>query len=222
MKFYFFKTATILKIYLVMLALLTVACSKQETSEIPNPEELSYPDQEGWNSTVIYTTDGIMNAEIRYGHMQRFKKRKIVEFDSGLEIDFYNEKGEHTTKLTSNKGRLNEVSKDIEVFEQVVVVSDSGINLATEHLWWNNSIEKVVSDEFVTITTAEQDTFYGYGFESDQYLENWTIKQISGKARKGLQLDLEFSGKKSKSDSVTADSLESQENAVIDSVFLKE
>ena len=138
--------------------------------------------------------------------MQRFKQRKTVEFDDGIEIDFYNENGEHTSKLTSQRGRLNEATSDIEAFGNVVVISDSGINLKTEHLYWDNSMEKVVSDTFVTITTADQDTFYGVGFESDQYLNNWVVRRIYGKTGKGLELELETKSPANKGDTTAIDS----------------
>ncbi len=181
-------------------------CQKNQENNIEKAVETEYPDQEGWNSTMTSTKDGVISAVIRYGHMKRFKKRKVVEFDSTIEIDFYDEKGIHTSKLTSEKGKLNEGTNDIEAIINVVVVSDSGINLKTEQIWWDNSVEKVVTDKFVTITTAQNDTFYGYGFESDQYLDNWSIRKFSGKAGRGLELDIEFSENKHRTDSVTVDS----------------
>ncbi len=203
-----------------ILFLIFFACGGEEGNQSQETQSELLPDQEAWNSTVSSSIDGRLNAVIRYGHMRRFKSRKVVELDSGIEIDFYNEKGEHTSKLTSERGKLNEASNDIEAFGNVVVVSDSGINLKTEHLYWDNSIEKVVSDTFVTITTAEQDTFYGFGFESDQFLNNWVIRKISGKTSKGIDLQLE-ERKKTKTDTVKIDSVAAKGNADIDSVSEK-
>ncbi|NOZ63182.1 MAG: LPS export ABC transporter periplasmic protein LptC [Calditrichaeota bacterium] len=195
-----------------------VACQKNEKNKAVEDERAPLPDQEAWNSTVTSTVDGKLNAVIHYGHMQRFKQRKVVDFDDGIEIDFYNEKGEHASKLTSERGKLNEASSDIEAFGNVVVVSDSGINLRTEHLYWDNSIEKVVSDTFVTITSADQDTFYGIGFESDQYLNNWVIRRISGKTSRGLDLQLEKKEKAAEKDSSLVDSTAAKGDAAADSL----
>lgn len=183
--------------------LIISGCQKKNEETVANIEEIEYPDQEGWNSTVTSSKNGIVGAIIEYGHMQRFKKRKIVEFDSGIVVDFYDEQGVHASNLTSKKGRLDEATNNIEAFGNVVVVSDTGITLKTERLRWDNSIEKIVSNDYVTIVTAEQDTFYGNGFESDQNLENWHITGFSGKASKGLDLNFQFSKKKQKSDSAT-------------------
>ncbi len=177
------------------------SCQKKQDNVVADMEQIEYPDQEGWNSTVISSKNGVVDAVIKYGHMQRFEKRKVVEFDSGIVVDFYNEKGVHTSNLISEKGRLDEATNNIEAFGKVAVVSDTGITLKTERLKWDNSIEKIISNNYVTIVTAEKDTFYGNGFESDQNLENWHITGFSGKASKGLDLNIQFSKKKQKIDS---------------------
>lgn len=177
------------------------SCHKKEDNFVVNMEQTEYPDQEGWNSTVISSKNGIVDAIIKYGHMRRFEKRKVVDFDSGIVVDFYNEKGVHTSNLVSEKGKLDEATKNIDAFGNVVVVSDTGITLKTQRLRWDNSIEKIISNNFVTIVTAEKDTFYGNGFESDQNLENWHITGFSGKASKGLDLNIQFNKRKTKSDS---------------------
>ena len=193
---------TIILIWLSALSII-INCQKKSDETIANNTEIEYPDQEGWNSTVTSSKNGIVTAIIRYGHMQRFKKRKVVNLDNGITVDFFNEMGEHTSKLTSEKGKMDEATNNIEAFGNVVVVSDTGITLKTEKLRWDNSIEKIVSNDFVTIITADQDTFYGNGFESDQNLENWHITSFSGKSSRGFDLDFQLNKKKQKGDSVT-------------------
>ena len=197
------KNILIILITSLLGIIILVGCQKKQDTVVADMEQTEYPDQEGWNSTVTSSKKGIVGATIKYGHMQRFKKRKVVEFDSGVVVDFYDEQGVHTSNLTSHKGRLDEATNNIEAYGNVVVVSDTGINLKTERLKWDNSIEKIISNNFVTIVTAEKDTFYGNGFESDQNLENWHIIGFSGKASKGLDLDFQFKKKKQETDSAS-------------------
>ncbi len=193
--------------FLVLFGLLLISnCQKKNEEAAAEIEELEYADQEGWNSKVISSKNGVIGATINYGHMQRFKKRKIVELDGGIIVDFYNEKGIHTSNLISERGRLDEATNNIEAFGNVVVVSDTGITLKTERLRWDNSIEKIVSNDFVTIITADQDTFFGNGFESDQNLENWHIISFSGKTSRGLDLNFQLEKRKGKSDSININS----------------
>lgn len=172
---------------------LNLNCAREEEVKQVK-EKKDYPTQEGWNSTLIATRNGKKTAIIKYGYMSRYDNKKVAYFDEGVEVDFFNEKGEQTSKLTSQKGQLDEKTNTVTAMENVVVVSDSGITLKTEKLWWDNALERVKSDQFVTITTIEDDTLYGVGFESDQTLSNWMLLEPRGKTDKGVNLD--FSNQK--------------------------
>ena len=164
-------------------------CQQKDSSNLNNVNSEKLPDQEGWNSTITATTNGRITARINYGYMKKFNKKKLVFFEDGITIDFFNEEGQHTSKLTSQKGKLDEKTNNVEAYENVVLVSDSGYTLQTEKLWWDNTIEKVISDQFVTITTIENDTLHGVGFESDRTLVNWTINEVRGKTAKNFDLN---------------------------------
>lgn len=184
---------------ILFISIIAVQCQQRNNSVSNNKE--TFPDQEGWNSTLTATTKGQLAAIIKYGHMKRYNKKNLTYFDKGIIVDFFDENGHHTSKLTSNKGKLDEKTNNVEAIENVVVVSDSGITLMTEKLWWDNALEKVVSDQFVTITTVEKDTFYGVGFESDQSLSDWRINQVRGKTDK--KINFNFQQRKSlKNDSI--------------------
>ncbi len=137
---------------------------------------------------VQVTKNGKPTAVIRYGHMEKFTKKNLLLLDQGLEVDFYNTEGQHTSNLVAKQGKMIENSGNVEAFKNVVVVSDSGITLKTEHLLWDANKEKIISDQFVTITTPEGDTLYGQGFESDQSLQNWIIKNPRGISNKKVNI----------------------------------
>jgi LPS export ABC transporter protein LptC len=175
----------------IVLLLASVAGCGTERSQPAAPAEQNedLPDQEGWDSIITASKDDRIAAVIRYGHMRGFSKRRVVEFDQGIVVDFYNPKGEHTSKLTADGGRLDEKTEEVEAIGNVVVISDSGMTLRTERLRWDRRGEKIVTDQFVTITTAEGDTLYGRGFESDPNLNNWLIRQPSGVSSKRIVLE---------------------------------
>ncbi|MDZ7375970.1 MAG: LPS export ABC transporter periplasmic protein LptC [candidate division KSB1 bacterium] len=187
------------KFCIIFVAMLVAfGCGTRESQLTSQQNVNEIPDQEGWNSTVTTSKNGKDAAVIIYVHMQRFKERQLVELDGKVMVDFFNEQGMHTSNLVADRGRLDETTNNIEAFGNVVVVSDTGITLKTERLRWDNSIEKIVSNDFVTIITADQDTFYGKGFESDQNLENWRIIAFSGKTSRALDLNLQPERRKSK------------------------
>lgn len=185
--------------FFVIAGLSVAGCQSFHQPESPKaPEKIA--EQEGWNSTVTVTRSGKPSAVIRFQHMQKFGKERVVQFDNGVVVDFYNNEGQHTSNLVAQEGKMHENSGDVEALGNVVVVSDSGITLFTEHLRWNNRREKIVSEEFVTIATPAGDTLYGHGFESDQLLQNWVILKPTGVSSKKLAID-EMEKPKSNDDS---------------------
>jgi hypothetical protein len=79
----------------------------------------------------------------------------------------------------------------MEVYGNVIAHSDSAnMTLYTERLEWDETRNKILSDEFVTITT-DVDTFYGVGFESDVDLKYWKIIKATGRSNRPIDFDMD-------------------------------
>lgn len=141
-----------------------------------NTEEL--PAQESWNSTILFSDSGKTKAVMEVGHVRVFTQSQESIIDSGLKINFYNKQEQVATVLTARWGRVDDISRDLYAYKNVVAENDSGVTLKTEKLTWRNADEKIMTNEFVTITTP-QETIKGYGFESDQTLSNYVIYRIT-------------------------------------------
>src|SRR5690606_25514120 len=61
----------------------------------------------------------------------------------------------------------------------VVATNAQGDTLKTEHLIWEEKEEKIHTEEFVRIIRENQ-IITGIGFQSDQSLQNWRIKNPKG------------------------------------------
>ncbi|MFQ5823636.1 MAG: LPS export ABC transporter periplasmic protein LptC [bacterium] len=173
-----------------LLLLLVIACHSQEEVTSNTTDLTELPDQEGWQSTLTSTSKGNITAIIKYEHMEKYTRKKVVKFDQGVEIDFFDSKGSHTSIVHSEKAVLYENNNNVDLMGNVVVLSDSGLSLRTEKLLWDENTGKILSEEFVTVTTAENDTIYGTGFESDQALNNWIIKTPWGVTQKKLNIQI--------------------------------
>lgn len=134
------------------------------------------PDQESWNSTVTFTVKGNKRAIIRAGHMAKYFHTRITLIDQGLEVQFFDEEGRPSSMLTAQRGIVNERTQDLEAIGKVVVISLKGTKLETEKLHWDPKKGKIVSDEFVRLSTGKG-IVTGIGFEADQSLEHWSIKK---------------------------------------------
>jgi LPS export ABC transporter protein LptC len=182
------------------LACLLLGCKSQEQQSIA-PPNFEGPDQEGWNSRVTVTSNGRTAAIVQYAHMEKYSKRRQAKFDGGIVVDFYNTAGQHTSNLVADRGVLYEETNDVEAIGHVIVVSDSGMTMYTERLRWDNARQKIVSNEFVTIVRAEDDTLYGHGFESDQSMKQYSILKPSGVTGKKIDLSSESRPRRSRADS---------------------
>jgi len=167
----------------------------------------SIPDQQMWNSTVVVTTRGRLDARVKYGHMARFSEKKMALFDDGIMVDFYNENGEHASTLTADRGQLDEEDNDVKAMGNVIVRSDSGVTLFTEEISYLQQQDRIVSQVDVKIATSNGDTLYGVGFESDPQLKAWSIQRVFGRAHKGVDLSTDRWQRGPAADSLTADSL---------------
>lgn len=169
------------------LIFLHLGCHSQEQPP-EAPPNYDGPDQEGWNSRITVTSNGRTSAIIQYAHMEKFSKRRETKFDDGIVVDFYNTAGQHTSNLVAERGVLYEENSDVEAIGKVVVKSDSGMTVWTPRLRWENARQKIISNDLVTIATAEHDTLHGQGFVSDQNLKVWSIRRPSGVSQKKIDL----------------------------------
>jgi len=136
------------------------------------------PAQESWNSTVVFSDSGKTKAVLTAGHIRVYSEAQETLIDSGLIVDFYDEQEVKTTTLTSLSGRVDDANQNLFAKDSVVAVNDSGVTINTDELMWRNRDRKIVSDKFVTITTPKE-KIQGYGFESDQSLRNYVIRDIT-------------------------------------------
>ncbi len=189
-----------INIFLVLFLSGYVACHQQQSDSVSVDKEIELPDQELWDLDLTATKKGNVEAKIKAGHGSRFLKKAIVKMDQGVVVDFYDADGKHKSKLTAERGELDEKSNDVRAMDNVVVVSDSGLTLFTEELAYDQRMGKIISNVDVMITTTESDTFYGVGFESEPDLSAWQMFDFSGKTHKGLDLSTDRFKKDKKKD----------------------
>ena len=142
----------------------------------------SIPTQESFKTTVTFSDSGNVKAVLKAGRIRQYSKFNYTLLDSGATVDFY-KFGVYSSTLTGKRGKIFDITKDVEVYDSVKVVSHDGANLTTKKLYWVNLTQKIKTDEFVHIKTKTDD-IEGYGFESDQNLKNYVIYKVSGQVQK--------------------------------------
>ncbi len=167
-------------LFLIAVSFSSVLISCEDKFEPPksNLSSENIPVQESWNSTVTFSDSGFVKAILKAGHISAFSDKGYTLIDSGAVVDFY-KNGEIVSTLTGMRGKVEDMSKDIEIYDSVRVINKAGSELKTSKLLWKNKTQKVYSDVFVKITTPKE-RIEGVGFESDQNLTNYKIYKVSG------------------------------------------
>lgn len=144
------------------------------TSNGPNGE---IPVNESWNSKIIFSDEGRIKAMLFADYLKKYELQRVTLLD-GVRIDFYDKLQKKSTTLTSNKGKVDDATRNMYAIENVVAINDSGTVLKTSELMWRNSDQKIVTDKFVSIKSSKE-IIEGYGLESDQQLHNYVIFNVT-------------------------------------------
>ena len=171
----------------IVIFLLFSACGKEE----PKAPELSLdvPDQVMENTTITFTEEGVKSAVVSAKYVAVYEKLDLKKA-KGVRVDFYNQKGNHTSVLAADSGLIREKKQDVEALGNVVVTSEEGLKLETASLKWDPRKRKIVTDDFVKITKKE-DVITGYGLEADEDLKHFVIKKsVKGEIKEILEEDL--------------------------------
>lgn len=166
-------------LFYLLLFIAILSCGKTEQSTITSKDAKNLPDQESWSATFEVTVQGIPRAVIWSGYTAKYNKKMTIDFSDSLHVDFYDQFGVHQSELFSDSGRVYNKTNDLEVWSNVIVVSDSGVVLKSEKLKWNNAKQKIYTDKPVAFYTVS-DTLYGDYFESDPDLKNYQISNPRG------------------------------------------
>ena len=169
-------------IMIALLALVTATgCEEKLRPPVMELDRTELPSQESWNSTVTFSDSARVNAILRAGHIAVYQPQQYTLLDDSIQVDFFDETGNHTSRLTALRGRVNDQTRDFEAYEHVVVRSDDGTTLTTERLFWTNSTRTIHTDAYVEITSPTEQ-IRGVGMESDQSLRNYKIFRVTGQA----------------------------------------
>lgn len=169
------------RLLLAACALLLTSCEEKVKPTVVPVQGEELPSQESWRSTVVFSDSARLKAVLWAGHIASFAARQITELQDSIHVDFYNDREEHTSLLTARRGVVHDATQDLEAYENVVVISDSGTTLRTERLFWNNATQRIHTDAFVDIRSPREHIM-GHGMESDQSLKNYRIFRVTGQA----------------------------------------
>jgi LPS export ABC transporter protein LptC len=162
-------------------AFLLFACENniEKIQAFSSPENL--PTVEASNYETMFTDSGEVRFSLKAPKLFRFEGegKPYVEFPEGIELVKYDEHQNVISSITADYAKQFEKEEKWEAKNNVVATNAQGDTLKTEHLIWEEKEEKIYTEEFVRIIREDQ-IITGIGFQSDQSLQNWRIKDPKG------------------------------------------
>ncbi|WP_175550005.1 LPS export ABC transporter periplasmic protein LptC [Mariniphaga anaerophila] len=139
------------------------------------------PDMEAATFETMFTDSGEVRFFLKAPTVLHFdgEGKPYFEFPDGIELIKYDEHEQVISSITADYAKQFEKEEKWEAKNNVVATNAQGDTLKTEHLIWEEKDEKIHTEEFVRIIRENQ-IITGIGFQSDQSLQNWRIKNPKG------------------------------------------
>ena len=150
------------------------ACGESpRMSSVPAAGEL--PDQEVSDFEATETDLGAVQWKMYARSAATYRARNTV-LARGLRIDFFDEKGERASTLTSREGEMNDLSHDMTARGDVVIQTTEGTRMTTDQLQFRNKQQRIQTESFVRVDRRGA-LLTGWGFESDPQLKDFQFKR---------------------------------------------
>ncbi len=139
------------------------------------------PVVEARNFETLFTDSGKVRFFLKTPLLLRYEPegKAYLEFPEGIQLIKYDNNTNVVSGITANYAKQFVDEKKWEAKNNVIATNIKGDTLKTEHLIWEENTEKIYTEEYVRIIRADQ-IITGIGFQSDQSLENWRIKNPKG------------------------------------------
>lgn len=170
-------------ILLLLAVFFFASCIENTTEELHDVED----DQERTTLSVmdlhtIVTDSGYFRYEFETPELHQYDNIEdpYIKFPYGLKFKMYANKGSYVkSRIRCNNAKYFKNRNLWELNNDVEAVTEKGDILNTEQMFWNTAEHHIYSDKFVKITTKSQ-IITGVGFESDEKLSKYEIKNPGG------------------------------------------
>ena len=172
---------------LVCLAAVLAACQSRGVTPTATTAIRDTADQVMVGMSTRNYEKGILRNFIDADTAHFFQVRQTVDFH-GLTMRFFDAQGNEKSTLTAKRGLYNSINNSLDARGNVVLRSNDGSVLKTEHLIYDQALNTIKSDTaFVFDSPTEHLT--GQAFESDIAIRNVRVVQPRGQQR-GPGIDL--------------------------------
>jgi len=129
---------------------------------------------------LLHTENGKVKVRLVANRIERFQDiQPALIFPDHLEVYFYNDSSQLQSTLMADYASIDEEKKIMLAQNNVILISSDDKKLETNELVWDESKNKIYTDEKVKITTGKE-VIYGEGFTSTPDFKQYSITKIHG------------------------------------------
>ena len=165
-----------------LLAIMLFACKNDMETISSFTVDDSLPSETAKDVELIYSDSGNVMIKLITPKLNRYiNDDPYIEFPEGLHLYFYDDSAMVVkSELTANYGINWENRKVMEVKDDVVLTNHKKQEVMnTEHVVWDQKTKRIYSEVFVKRTTPDG-VIFGEGFEADESMSTWKLKQPRG------------------------------------------
>lgn len=161
--------------------LLFYACSprKKQVVELVPRDSLSSMTTTQVNTLI--SDSGITRYRIEARKWCIFDRKKppYWAFEQGIHLEKFDTLFNIDAKIDADTAYYYTQKKLWHLIGNIYVINQKKEEFTTDELFWNENTRKIYSDKYIKIK-QEDKTITGYGFESNQNLTQYTIKNSGG------------------------------------------
>jgi LPS export ABC transporter protein LptC len=166
--------------FILFLSWFFTSCENNESEISRITARPNDPVEEISGLQTIYSDSGAVKVLLEAPVMKKILAPKpITELSKGMKISFYDANLNIISRMKSSYAIHYEQEHRWEARNNVEVVNVKGEKLNTEKLVWDERTNKLLSDNFVKITTSKE-IIMGNGFEADQDFSHYKIYNVTG------------------------------------------
>lgn len=160
---------------------LSFSCAENNLSDIERMKEKEkLPLLVGKQVIIEYSDSAILQAKVYTNTLKEFTSPdNYTELPDGVYIEFFNSRGDITTRMRSKYARLDKATDIMTAKDSVIVINENGEKLNTDKLHWNNTTKMLTTDAFVQISKKEE-ILFGEGLEANESFTKYKILRPQG------------------------------------------
>jgi LPS export ABC transporter protein LptC len=166
----------------ILLSAILISCSnnhKRYAPAIKMRDSLSVLST--YNVNTLISDSGIIRFRLKAKEWLIYDKRRpsFWAFEKGFYVEQFDSALNINANIKADTAYFYDQERLWKLKGHVAIKNRKGEKFNTEELFWNQATQKVYSDKFIRIEQIER-IITGHGFESNQEMTVWKIKNISG------------------------------------------